>query len=701
MKKVRRLGWGTSVGGVVLVALGGAAACGESFGRACEESYTCPPPDDGAGGEGGEGGRGEQGGEAAQAGVAEPVDEGQGGAPTGEGGASPQAPMVALGEECSRNGELSCSGPAQKLTLLCKDGSWTESGICEADENCDQSTGVCTPILPECADKSGGELYCGAADAVFRCGPDLVASEEVEKCVGRCVSSAASGTCAPETCGDGKEQAPEECDDGNEDETDECTNACTKPVCGDGATWKDHEQCDDGNLKADDTCTAQCVPAVCGDGLIWAGKEGCDDKNKVDTDSCTNACQKAVCGDGVVQAGKEECDDKNTKSGDGCSRTCTVEPVEIVPAGPYTICARGSNGQIRCFGIGSDDWEYATVPLAAGEKVTQISGGSLTDNMCVLVGGKVRCWGSNSFGQLGLGDKVARPFDKPSVNVDLGEGAVAKSVAVGHGYTCAALSDGVTKCWGDNQFNQLGFVKDAANPAIGDAAGEMGAALAPAPQAAGRLSASVAAGHYNACQIRTDKTVSCWGTYARGSYTADGNLNLGAVLTVSQLSLGTTHACAILTNNALKCWGGNSKGQLGLDDTETRHATATMGDALAAVHLGAGKTARYVATRDDFSCAVLNDGSVKCWGDNSSGQLGKGNTTNVGGANGDMATLQPLNLGNGRKAKQLALASQVQCALLEDGTIICWGGVNTPTQQTLGDEPNEMGDNLPVVLLKF
>lgn|GEM_PF-6839754 len=193
-----------------------------------------------------------------------------------EGGSSPSLPENGLGDPCSDNGALSCNGAAQKLSLLCKGGVWIESTICESNESCDQTTGVCTPILADCEDKIGGQLYCGADDAVFQCGPDLVSTVQVEMCVGKCVPSAASATCAPITCGDGKVQSLEDCDDGNDDETDACTNACTDAACGDGSIWKDHETCDDGNDKSDDDCLATCVAATCGDGFIQLGHETCD-----------------------------------------------------------------------------------------------------------------------------------------------------------------------------------------------------------------------------------------------------------------------------------------------------------------------------------------------------------------------------------------------------------------------------------------
>lgn len=686
-------------------------ACGEEFGS-CMETHTCPVVADGgepasgapaqppvAAGNGadasggavseGSGGAESQGGMTAAPGAAGHVSIDDGGAPS--------VTPPDTGEPCSDSGALRCVSAAQKVSQICEAGYWETALICKAGENCHQATGACAPILAECQDKIGGQLYCGAGDKVFGCGPDLVSTEEVETCEGSCIDAETSASCAPVTCGDGKLQAPEECDDGNKDQTDGCTNACKDATCGDGSMWKDHEACDDGNTKNDDACSATCKVSTCGDGYVWIGKETCDDKNKVDTDACTNACKKAACGDGIIQAGKEECDDKNATSGDGCSKTCTVEPVQIVGM-ESTICALGSNGQIRCVAAGTDAWTYTSVMLGAGEKATALSAGWL--HICaVLENGALRCWGDNRVGQLGLGDTKNRSLTSASTDVDLGPGAIAKAVAASALYTCAVMADGKAKCWGNSTNGVLGV--PSASP-VGDEAGEMGSSLKAVAQPDARPFARVAAGDAFACGIRVDKTAYCWGAAAiRGAVTPESNLSLGTPLTVDEISVGGGHACAILTNGAAKCWGANDEGQLGQGDKDPRSGPSEMGDALSPVQLGVGTTAKSVATGPAWSCAIVNDGSVKCWGRNAVGELGKGDKVSVGGSAGDMNKLQPLDLAE-RKARQVAIAGDVTtCALLEDGRVTCWGTVNTPSKAYLGDRPNEMGDRLPIVTLKF
>jgi E3 ubiquitin-protein ligase HERC3 len=275
---------------------------------------------------------------------------------------------------------------------------------------------------------------------------------------------------------------------------------------------------------------------------------------------------------------------------------------------------------------------------------------------------------------------------------------LAKGVAADEFYSCAVMQDGRVKCWG--RADVLGV--QATSPGVGDEPGEMGSDLKPLVQPDERAFARIVAGNRAACGIRDDKTVYCWGgNSVRGALTPQYNLNLGNPSTVLEVSVGSGHACAVLTNNALKCWGANDEGQLGQGDYVPRYDSSDMGDALSPVQLGVGKTAKSVATGPSWVCAVVSDGSVKCWGRNVIGELGKGDKVSVGGSVGDMNTLQPLDLA-GRKAKQLAIAGDVTtCALIEDGTIRCWGTVNTPNKVYLGDQPGEMGANLPLVTLKF
>ena len=94
-------------------------------------------------------------------------------------------------------------------------------------------------------------------------------------------------------------------------------------------------------------------------------------------------------------------------------------------------------------------------------------------------------------------------------------------------------------------------------------------------------------------------------------------VTLGSQVRVESLAMGGNHTCVILNDTSLKCWGANDYGQLGLNNTGDRNEPPS-----AAINLGQGRTARQVAAGKDHTCALLDNHTVKCWGENSLGVLG-------------------------------------------------------------------------------
>jgi alpha-tubulin suppressor-like RCC1 family protein len=161
-------------------------------------------------------------------------------------------------------------------------------------------------------------------------------------------------------------------------------------------------------------------------------------------------------------------------------------------------------------------------------------------------------------------------------------------------------------------------------------------------------------------------------------------------------AVGGDHTCAIFAAGAVRCWGDGKLGQLG---------RAAGLDPLAgySVDLGAGRRATAVYAGQYDTCAILEGGAVKCWGDNAFGQLGLGDAVTRGDGMAAMGDALPaVDLGTGRRAVALALGSTATCALLDDRAVKCWGD---PYQgatghgdiQIRGDRPGTMGDNLPTV----
>lgn len=230
--------------------------------------------------------------------------------------------------------------------------------------------------------------------------------------------------------------------------------------------------------------------------------------------------------------------------------------------------------------------------------------------------------------------------------------AGAQSIAAGYGHACAILQGGVLKCWGKNDYGQLGL-GDTDNR--GDAAGEMGSSLPAVTLGTGRTAKRVFASGYHTCAILDDDKVKCWGrnsagqvgigsvsfTYNRGDGANEMGddlpyVNLGTSSTVKTMSLGLLHACALMESGDVKCWGENNYAQLGIDSTVDKNAPA-------AVLMGT-TTATAIACGMYHTCAIIASGDVKCWGRKNNGQLGAdyGATVLRGDALGETASASTL-----------------------------------------------------------
>ncbi len=417
----------------------------------------------------------------------------------------------------------------------------------------------------------------------------------------------------------------------------------------------------------------------------------------------------------------------------------TGRKAKSVVAGGTHTCAILDNGTVKCWGLniagqlgygdtndrgdGANEMgnNLPTVDLGAGRKATSIDAGAL--HTCVRLDIRtLKCWGNNGYGQLGYGDTTSRG-DNETLSllgpVDLGTGRKATSVAAGDYHTCVLLDNGTIKCWGFNSVGQLGN-GDTTNR--GHIPGTMGDGL-PAVNLGVRIRAiSTGSSAAHSCAILEDSSVQCWGWniagqlgYGNTTNRGDGlgemgnnlpTVNLGTGRTAKAVATGATHTCAILDNGTVKCWGSGFSGQLGYGDTLTRgDAGGEMGDSLPTVNLGTGRTAKAIALGTTRTCAILDNGGVKCWGLGNYGQLGYGDSTNRGDGVGEMGdSLPTVNLGTGRKAKAIAGGDSHTCAILDNGSVKCWGyGISGQlgygSFANLGDNPGEMGSFLPAVNL--
>ena len=277
---------------------------------------------------------------------------------------------------------------------------------------------------------------------------------------------------------------------------------------------------------------------------------------------------------------------------------------------------------------------------------------------CVLTSlGQVKCWGNNEFGQLGYGDTDNRGDEPGEIArlpyVDIGERAV--SVTAGGYHTCALLESQRVKCWGDNHYGTLGLGDTEHR---GDEPGEMGHAL-PYADLGEEIVLQMSSGARHACALFESLRVKCWGYNYRGHLGQGHRINLGVMagqmgedlpyvdvgpLGVRSVRAGDAHTCVILDDYSVKCWGANRFGQLGLGDTDARGDNpGEMGDNLPAVDLHSDSVPVEVISHYEHTCALFENGTTQCWGDNKFAQLGLGDKENRGDEPGEMGAALPNN----------------------------------------------------------
>ena len=140
--------------------------------------------------------------------------------------------------------------------------------------------------------------------------------------------------------------------------------------------------------------------------------------------------------------------------------------------------------------------------------------------------------------------------------------------------------------------------------------------------------------------------------------------------------LGAYHTCAILDNGDLKCWGYDAYGQLGDGFANGDWYVSTNQPSSTPVNLGSGRTAVAVSAGQWNTCAILDNGELKCWGYDFYGQLGDGGSSSSHNHNSrTYSPGSPINLGTNRTAVAVSVShgGSHTCAILDNGDLKCWG----------------------------
>jgi alpha-tubulin suppressor-like RCC1 family protein len=318
----------------------------------------------------------------------------------------------------------------------------------------------------------------------------------------------------------------------------------------------------------------------------------------------------------------------------------------------FTITVTGAHGR--------NDTRNISLVVTSGTWAS-VSAGS-TSTCATRTDGTLWCWGANGAGQLGTGDTTNRLSP-----IQVGTATSWAMVSAGNSDTCAVRTDHTLWCWGFNSAGQLG---------TGDTTDE----LTPTQVGVGASWATVSAGsNGGTCAIRTDDTLWCWGYNFFGPLgTGDTNDRLtptqvGNATSWATVSAGNGSTCATRTDGTLWCWGRNDNGQLGTGDTTGRLTPTQVGIATSWATVSSGDA--------ESACAIQTNGSLWCWGDNLSGDLGTGDST---------SHLTPTRVGTASTWSTVSTGGVGStCATQTNGTLWCWGE-NDLGQLSTGDTTDRL-----------
>ena len=284
-------------------------------------------------------------------------------------------------------------------------------------------------------------------------------------------------------------------------------------------------------------------------------------------------------------------------------------------AGDEFACALLTDGTAKCWGLGEKGQrgdgttdQVALAPVSVSGLADAVSLGAGYDHACALVGdGTMRCWGGNTFGQLGH----ATPSGMSTVPVTVDNVIDAAGIGVGAFHTCVVGADRSVRCWGRNANGQLGDGSLTDSPAPLTVQGLVNVS-------------AVAGGGAHTCALLADGTIRCWGRNDEGQL-GDGTVassptpvQVVGISTAIAVSAGWAHTCALLQDQTIRCWGWNASGQLGDGTTATSQVPVPVAGVTGASSVSSGWW--------QHACARLTDGNLRCWGQNQWGQLGNGKT---------------------------------------------------------------------------
>ena len=368
-----------------------------------------------------------------------------------------------------------------------------------------------------------------------------------------------------------------------------------------------------------------------------------------------------------------------TLSANGSGHVPGVTGAVQISAGSYTTCALLANGTVECWGDGttgqfgngtSSDHSEAVAVTGLTDAVEIQTGYGGAHTCAVRAGGTVQCWGANNFGALGDGTTTTR-YTPVTV---VGLSNIVEVVAL-QWTTCALDVTGVVHCWGYNGDGQLGNGTTLNSPVPGTVNGIAGSIGAR----------GIAVGGNFVCARRGNGAVSCWGKNADGELgdglTTDSPnpVQIANISDAVAVTAGASHACLLHASGAVSCWGADLNGELG------NGGNSSAFDAPVAV-VGVSNAVG-IAAGTGFTCALIVDGTVRCWGENGVGELG---------TSGFAGSPIPISIAGLHNVVAISAGANHACAVLAGGSMQCWGSNSFWQLGNGGSGPSSVGP-VPVV----
>jgi len=248
-------------------------------------------------------------------------------------------------------------------------------------------------------------------------------------------------------------------------------------------------------------------------------------------------------------------------------------------------------------------------------------------------------------------------------------------IAAGAGHTCLVTTTGRIECWGGNQFGQLGgadgpFTLLKNGPPFSGIPGDW--AKTNVRGLAGKAIA-VSSGYYHTCALVRSGGIQCWGWNVSGQLGDGTNVDSdtavhvqGMDVPVTAIDLGASHSCALLETGEVRCWGENENGQLGDGTRENNNVpVAVQGLTDKVVQIAAGGM---------FTCALTEGGNLYCWGNGSKGRFGEGSM--------EVYPAPVLVDGFDQEIDLIVAGDFHLCVRTTSGEILCWGSLSSDREYT-------------------